>query len=238
MIEAGKQKKLAVLIDPEKTEELDDLIQKTRELTSLPDLFLVGGSLLTKPVSTTVQKLKSALPVPVYLFPGEGMQVCSGADGLLFLSLISGRNADFLIGQHVRTAMLIRESGMQVLPTGYILVRCGQMTSVEYMSNTRAIPAHKSDIVVSTAVAGEMLGLKALYLEAGSGAEFPIPPEIIQTVRAQVRVPIITGGGINSAVKLKHAYHAGADMAVIGNALEKDRLLLQEVLSVRDQYNK
>jgi putative glycerol-1-phosphate prenyltransferase len=165
----------------------------------------------------------------VVLFPGSAQQVDPGADGILFLSLISGRNPEYLIGQHVLAAPLLKESGLEILPTGYMLINSGKMTSVAYVSNTIPLPEDKYSLAASTAMAGEMLGLRLMYLDAGSGAEREISARMIGAVRKAIDIPLIVGGGINTAEKAHNALHAGADLIVIGNALEKSPDLLTEI---------
>jgi len=164
--------------------------------------------------------LKSKTSLPVVLFPGSAMQFAPNADGILFLSLISGRNPDFLIGQHVAVAPTVKQSGVEVIPTGYILIDGGSPTSVQYMSQTMPIPNTKPEIAVATAIAGELLGLKAIYLEAGSGAMVPVPAVLIQAVRKAITIPIIVGGGIRTREQYQSALDAGANLVVVGNGLE------------------
>jgi phosphoglycerol geranylgeranyltransferase len=231
------KKRLALLVDPDAYDgtRLEELIRHINLYP--PDLLLVGGSILFKPIEITITALKLGTRLPVFIFPGNAIQLSERADGILFLSMISGRNAEFLIGNHVLAAPHLRRSGIEVIPTGYMLIENGHSTSVEYMSNTRPIPASKPDIAVATAMAGEMLGLKSLYLEAGSGAAHPVDPGMISAIRKQISLPLIVGGGIRSAQTALELYHAGADMIVVGNALEKDPGLIQAFCSTRDSLN-
>jgi putative glycerol-1-phosphate prenyltransferase len=176
-----------------------------------------------------VQEIKENVGIPVVLFPGNSMQLDPGADAILFLSLISGRNPDLLIGQHVVAAPILKNNRIEVMPTGYILINSGKITSVAYISNTTPIPDDKYSLAACTALAGEMLGLQLIYLDAGSGAEKEISPKMISTVRKAVDLPLIVGGGINTTQKAIAALESGADMIVIGNALEKDPDLLIEI---------
>ncbi len=226
------KKQLALLIDPDKT-GLNDL-KKLTELVNLtpPDFILVGGSLISQNTDEIIKTLKSLVNIPVILFPGSSFQVSSYADGILFLSLLSGRNPEFLISHHVSAAPLIKSSGMEVISTGYLLIDGGKVSSVEYMSNTKPIPAEKTDLAAATALAGEMMGMKMLYLEAGSGAANVVPPSLIQKVRTQVSVPLIVGGGLNSSETIMAACKAGADIVVVGNAFEKNPELLKEFVDV------
>jgi len=218
---AGK-KMLAVLIDPDKCS--DAHLQKLLPLLKLhtPDFIFMGGSQLKISFSALIQTFKTELNIPVVLFPGDVTQFSPNADALLFLSLISGRNAEYLISQHVNAAIAIHNSELEVIPTGYMLVDGGTKSAVEYISNTQPIPRDKNDIALATALAGEMLGMKAIYLEAGSGAQVSVSEEMIKHVKAQLSIPLIVGGGIKNSSQLQAAYQAGADMVVIGNILETE----------------
>lgn len=230
-------KKLALLIDPDKhSTESVTLVARLAEALKI-DYIFVGGSILMANIEHTIQFIKGYYNGPVLLFPGNSCQVTHNADGILFLSLISGRNAEFLIGNHVVSAPQIKQIGLEVIPTGYILIDCGKTTSVEYMSNTRPIPAEKVDIAIATAMAGEMLGLKCLYLEGGSGANSIIPSSIIKGVKTTTQIPLIVGGGIRTDKHLLDIYEAGADIAVVGTAIEKDQSLLQNFAAVRNSCN-
>ena len=171
--------------------------------------------------SEVVAQIKKKTTLPIVLFPGNASQVVGNADALLLLSLISGRNAEFLIGQHVNAAVQIAKTNLEVIPTGYILIDGGVATSVQYMSATQPIPANKVDIATATALAGELLGLKMVYLEAGSGARNPVSSEIISSVRDTLHIPIIVGGGLRSVAEVERVWNAGADIAVVGTAIEK-----------------
>jgi putative glycerol-1-phosphate prenyltransferase len=234
---SGK-KALAVLLDPDKVEQ-DILVKLLHRIHDYPvDAFLVGGSLVTdyshREVIATLRQHSSK---PVVLFPGNPLHIDSSADSLLLLSLISGRNPEFLIGQHVIAAPLLKKSGLEILPTGYILVDSGTQTTVSYISNTTPLPHDKPGVAACTAMAGEMLGLKLIYLDAGSGARCPVSPDMIAAVRVAVDVPIIVGGGINSGEKAYEALRAGADMIVVGNGLENNPDLLPELSNVVQQLN-
>ena len=227
------QKQLALLVDPDNysQESLALFVELAKE--TLPDCIMVGGSLVAGSVEQVVQYIKSHTNIPVVLFPGNSHQLCNEADALLLLSLLSGRNADFLIGQHVVAAKAIRDSGIESISTGYILIDGGCSTSVEYMSNTKPIPRDKVEIIVATAIAGELIGNRMVYLEAGSGAINPVSKEAIQAVRQAISLPIIVGGGIRTVEQAKDAYLAGADMIVVGNALEKDRFFMRDLAQIR-----
>jgi phosphoglycerol geranylgeranyltransferase len=227
---AGK-KSIAVLLDPDKIEDTSKILPLINLCSeSCVDFFFVGGSLVTTTnLSEIVRKIKQHVNIPVVLFPGNSMQVDPSADALLFLSLISGRNAELLIGQHVVAAPIIRNTKLEVVPTGYMLINSGKLTSVAYISNTLPIPEDKYSLAACTAMAGEMLGLQCIYIDAGSGAEREISPRMIASVRKAVNVPLIVGGGINTAQKAFNALQAGADLIVVGNALEKNPDLLTEI---------
>lgn len=225
------KKSIAVLIDPDKAEDparLMTLINLASE--NCIDFFFVGGSLVTTTnLSEVVRTVKENVNIPVILFPGSTLQIDPAADAILFLSLISGRNPDLLIGQHVQAAPILKNSRMEVMSTGYILINSGKTTSVAYISNTTPIPEDKYSLAACTAMAGEMLGLKMIYLDAGSGAEREINQKMISTVRKSINTPLIVGGGITSSEKAISALEAGADIIVIGNALEKRADLLTEI---------
>jgi putative glycerol-1-phosphate prenyltransferase len=227
------------LLDPDKldVETCNRLVDMGVE--SKIDYFFVGGSLLTdNNLHAIVKSVKNHSDIPVVLFPGNYLQIDEAADALLLLSLISGRNADYLIGQHVTAAPLLKKSRLEIIPTGYMLVDCGKQTTVSYISNTTPIPYDKPSIAACTALAGEMLGLKLLYLDGGSGAINPVDPKMISAVRKQTEIPLIVGGGINSSQKAMDAFSAGADVIVIGNGIEKDPKLLVEVSERVHELNK
>lgn len=227
---ANGKKMLAVLIDPDKctNEHLQTLIPLLKEHT--PNFIFVGGSQLKISFSNLIETFKKEINIPVVLFPGDVTQFSPNADALLFISLISGRNAEYLISQHVNAAIPIKKSGLEVIPTGYILIDGAKKSAVEYISNTQPIPRDKNDIALATALAGELLGMKTIYLEAGSGANMPVPLEMIQHVKSQISVPLIVGGGIKNNAQLQAAYHAGADLVVIGNVLETEPEKIEEFL--------
>lgn len=226
------EKMLAFLIDPDKfpDSKLDFLI-KTMEKRQ-PHFILVGGSLISTPIEPLVRRLKQYLDIPIVLFPGHPAHIRPEFDALLFLSMISGRNSELLIGNHVVAAPIIKRYGIEAISTGYMLIDGGVSTSVEYISNTRPIPADKTDIIIATAMAGEMLGLKLIYMDAGSGALQPIPEKTIKEVKSECSIPLMVGGGINTPAKLEKAFNHGADIVVIGNALEKSPELLNDFLMV------
>jgi putative glycerol-1-phosphate prenyltransferase len=228
----GSKCLFALLIDPDKYNSKQCIDIAAMATNAGVDIILVGGSLLKHSITESIASLKSNTNIPIVLFPGSPMQFSSSADAVLLLSLISGRNAEYLIGNHVQVALQIKMSGVEVIPTGYVLIDGGSSTSVQYMSNTTPIPASKTDIVVATCVAGEMLGLKALYLEAGSGAINPVPTRIIEAVRHNTNIPIIVGGGIRTPEQVNAAKQAGASMVVVGNVIEDDRSLMEQLAKV------
>jgi putative glycerol-1-phosphate prenyltransferase len=235
---ASARKAFAVLIDPDKLNEqaLLDTIQLA--IASKVDYFFVGGSLVvTDTLDKVVSTIKTACSIPVVLFPGSPDQITPKADALLYLSLISGRNPELLIGQHVISAPFVRQSGLEIIPVGYMLVDGGTPTTVSYISNTNPIPANKNDIASCTAMAGEMLGLKVIYMDAGSGAQTAIPTAMIQQVAKYIQIPLIIGGGITTAAKAKENCLAGADIIVVGNAVEKDPALISEIAAAIHSLN-
>ncbi len=235
---AQGRKQLAILIDPDKLRLKH--MQQTIELAEAcgVDYFYIGGSLVVNNMLDEVlANIRKVSQIPLVLFPGNSFQLSYRADALLFLSLISGRNAELLIGQHVISAPFLRMSPLEIIPTGYMLIDGGVMTSVQYMSNTYPIPGHKDDIAVCTALAGEMLGLRQIFMDAGSGAQNPISTSMIESVSGAIQVPLIIGGGIRTAEKVEANLRAGADVVVVGNAIEKQPELVREMCAVVQQIN-
>jgi putative glycerol-1-phosphate prenyltransferase len=226
------KKSFAVLIDPDKVND-----KKMQQLVKLAvaarvDYFLVGGSLvISNYLDECVQFIKHNCAIPVLLFPGSPTQVSKYADALLYLSLISGRNPELLIGQHVVSAPVIKQSGLEIISTGYMVIDGGAPTTVSYISNATPIPADKNEIAMCTAMAGEMLGMKLIYMDAGSGAQRAITESMIEKVAARIEVPLIIGGGITDPEKAYINCKAGADIIVVGNAIEKDVSLIMELAS-------
>ena len=223
-------KQIAILVDPDKGNDAHfaEIAQIAQQ--SAVDYIFVGGSLLTKDnMDTCIETIKKYFFSPVVLFPGNTLQISKKADAILFLSLISGRNPETLIGKHVMAAPYLKQTSLEIISTGYMLIESGTMTSVQYMSNSLPIPADKSSIAVCTAMAGEMLGLKVIYMDAGSGAKHPIPAEMISLVKQNISSPLIIGGGINTIEKAISACHAGADIIVVGNAAENNPQLISEI---------
>lgn len=230
---AAKQsgdKKFCILLDPDKLTlaHLDTIIELT--LQARVDFIFIGGSLVVNDnLDAIILHIKKSCNVPIVLFPGSSRQLSYKADGLLFLSLISGRNPDLLIGKHVETAPFLKMSPLEIISTGYMLIDGGVSTSVSYMSNTYPIPATKDDIAVCTALAGELLGLKLIYMDAGSGARTPISTSMIRAVSQMVEIPLIVGGGIRTPEQARANVEAGADVVVVGNAIEKSPSLITDI---------
>ena len=223
----NESKHLAVLIDPDKIS--DNVLNLLAKSTAI-DFVLVGGSLLHKEtLSSAISKIKVKLNLPVYIFPGNHVQVDEKADGIFLLSLISGRNPDFLIGQHVVAAPSLKKSGLNIIPTGYMLVDCGNATTASYISNTTPIPYDKPEIAACTALAGSQLGMNHFYLDGGSGASKAISPETISQVKGITDGFVTVGGGIKSVEDIKSAWDAGANMVVIGTAFENDPSFISEL---------
>ena len=227
----SKGKKLfAILIDPDKQKNSDLLLTIENASHANVDYFFVGGSLLTNDnLENCIKTIKKNCDIPIILFPGNAMQVNKNADGILFLSLISGRNAELLIGKQVITAPILKQTELEVISTGYMLIDSGEPTAASYMSNTTPIPRNKHGIAISTAIAGEYLGLKLIYMDGGSGAKQPIEMDMIKKVSKSINIPLIIGGGICNAQKALDNCKAGADLIVVGNAIEKNPALILEI---------
>lgn len=237
----NKIKSLAMLIDPDKFDRVEHLLSNEHFVNAV-DYILIGGSLMiTDRMSEVLSKIKSRTDKPLLIFPSSSMQICSEADAFLLLTLISGRNPDFLIGRHVESAVALRSSGLEMIATGYMLIDGGKPTTASYISNTTSIPSDKPEIATATAMAGEMLGLSLIYMDAGSGASHPVSEAMIKMVHTNTDLPIITGGGIRSAKKVFRNFQAGADMVVVGNMFESDpewsETFLLEYLEVKHQSN-
>ena len=227
---AAGEKKFVVLIDPDKLRlsNMDQVIKLSQEVGV--DYFFIGGSLIVNNMlDQCLESIRKECPIPLILFPGNSFQLSYKADAILFLSLISGRNPDLLIGNHVISAPYLKLSPLEILPTGYMLVDGGVPTTVSYISNTQPIPSNKKDIALCTALAGEMLGLKLMYMDAGSGAKNPVPVSMIETVSGAIDIPLIVGGGIRTPEQAHADVKAGADVVVVGNAIENDPGLIREL---------
>jgi phosphoglycerol geranylgeranyltransferase len=224
------QKSFAVLIDPDKVDEpmIDELVSLS--VDAKVDYLFIGGSLvISNQLDEVVRQIRSRCNIPTILFPGSPNQISSYADALLYLSVISGRNPELLIGQHVISAPFVKQSGLEIMSTGYMLIDGGAPTTVSYISNTIPIPSDKNEIAMCTAMAGEMLGMKLIYMDAGSGARRPITEAMIAKVSSVIEVPLVVGGGIIDPEKAYLNCKAGADVIVIGNAIEKDSTLIREM---------
>lgn len=224
------QKSFTVLIDPDKVDagKIDKLVTLSTE--ARVDYFFVGGSLvISHNLDECIRQIKAACNIPVILFPGAPSQVSKYADALLYLSLISGRNPELLIGQHVISAPFVKSSGLEIMPTGYMVIDGGAPTTVSYISNASPIPSDKNEIAMCTAMAGEMLGMKLIFMDSGSGAKRPISETMIEKVASHIEAPLIVGGGITDPEKAYRNCKAGADIIVVGNAIEKDTSLIKEM---------
>ncbi len=232
------RKAFAVLLDPDQVGQDFFSALFVQPLLQPVDFFFVGGSLITDyTLRELIADLRPRTDAPVVLFPGNALHIEPGADAILLLSLISGRNPEFLIGQHVLAAPLLKRSGLSILPTGYMLVDGGAQTTVSYISNTTPLPADKPAVAACTALAGELLGLQLIYMDAGSGARQAVSPMLINAVREAVDLPLIVGGGIDSVEKAAAALSAGADLIVVGNAIERDPAFLAELSAVVAGFN-
>ena len=219
----ANKKLLAILIDPDKVamDQVSVLIQKIN--TSPATHILVGGSSFEGThLDDLIIELKSKIELPIVLFPGNPSQISAKADGILFLTLLSGRNPDYLIEHQVNAVPILKKTALEVISTGYILIESGSETAVERVSKTKPLDRNNADYVLQTAQAGEYIGNKLMYLEAGSGAKLAVPTEMITLVSQNIKIPIIVGGGIRSKKGIEDAFNAGADMVVIGTAFEND----------------
>lgn len=224
-------KLLFVLIDPDHFQETEFL--KLIQITNLSeiDAFLVGGSLLTGGnMEFTLKTIKKYTSVPVCIFPGNYRQIDKHADSILFMSLISGRNPEFLIGNQVVAAAILKQMSLEIIATGYMLIDSGKLTTAHYMSNTLPIPADKPEIAANTALAGQMLGMQCIYADAGSGAQQSLTPAYVNTICKEISIPLIVGGGIRNPETAKSLYRAGATALVIGNAVQQNPEILKEII--------
>ncbi len=234
---AEGKKLLALLIDPDSIQNEDQVMDVVRKAENASfDYIFFGGSLITQTEEfDSLKMIKEITNIPVILFPSSPAQIRTEADAILFLSLLSGRNPEYLIGHHVAAAPILKNSNLEILPTAYILIGCGRPTTAEYVSGTQPIPYHKPAIAAATAMAGEMLGLKLIYLDGGSGADKAVSAEMITQVRKSTDLPLIVGGGIRSGKTAAKAFEAGADMIVVGNAAEDNPDLIQELSLTKGQ---
>lgn len=234
-----KKNGIAVLLDPDKFEnqDIDSLIDKAN-FASI-DYFFIGGSTGTQEqTKKLVSLVKAKSSIPIILFPGSSEQISNEADGILLLNLISGRNPDFLIGHHINAAETLNNSSIEILSTSYVLIDGGNTSSVSYISQTSPIPRNQLSIIRKTVLAGEQIGHRICFLDAGSGATFPISKEIIETVRKTISNPLIVGGGIRSIEEIKIAFENGANLVVIGNQIEENIDFLLDIHSFQSQFNR
>jgi len=233
----ANRKMIAVLLDPDKC--VGGILAATISAlkTNVPDFIFIGGSHTLTSSDLFIDLLREETEATIVQFPGNASQFSTKADALLYLSLLSGRNAEFIIGQHITSSVAIKKSGIEAIPTAYILIDGGKPSSVEYISNTRPIPNDKKDIVLSTAVAGELMGMRLVYLEAGSGANTAVPTEVVEHVSKGLSLPLIVGGGIKTTEQMTAAFDAGADLVVIGNLFETEINKIAEFVECTRAYN-
>lgn len=231
-------KSFAVLLDPDRMsmKKFDRILQLSHDCNI--DYFFIGGSLIVNDMlDDTLAHIRKYCDIPLILFPGNSFQLSYKADAILFLSLISGRNPELLIGKHVVAAPYLKLSPLEIIPTGYMLVDGGVPTTVTYMSNTSPVPANKPDIAASTALAGQFLGLQLIFLDAGSGAQNPVSADMIHSVADTVDIPLVVGGGIKTPEKARQNIESGADLLVIGDAIEKNAELIPEIADAIHSFN-
>ncbi len=217
---AENERQLAILIDPDKfniAETISFLKKIPKETTHL---FVGGSTVANGETEATVQALKTETKLPIFLFPGDWSHITPLADALLFLTLLSGRNAEYLVGQQIKSISKLKNSSLEIISTGYILIDGGNDSAVSKVTNTQPLPQENIEKILHTAMAGQFMGAKIIYLEAGSGAKFPVKPEIISEVKKAINIPLIVGGGIKTEAQKNTAYEAGADMVVMGTAFE------------------
>lgn len=229
------RKSVALLLDPDKAKgvSLQNILKTAQK--SKTDYIFAGGSLTFTSIDNLISQIRKLCSIPVILFPGNLLQLTLEADVILLLSLISGRNPELLIGNHVTAAPYLKNAREKLVSVGYILISCGKKTSVEYISQTESIPCDKPEIAVATAMAGEMLGLQMIYLEAGSGAINPVPVSLVKSVRQNISIPLAVGGGIKNKDEVEEIFNAGANLIILGNGCEKNPELLIEACSIRDK---
>ncbi len=232
------KKMFGVLVDPDK--QTNSELLKTIEVcnNSAVDYFFVGGSIITNgDINETIQLIKNNSSKPVIIFPGSPDQISKHADAILFLSLISGRNPEYLIGSQVIAAPMINKTNLEVIPTGYLLVDCGTQTTAIYVSDTSPIPYNKAGIAATTALAGEYLGMKLTYIDGGSGAKKCISNEMVKQTKANLSIPLIIGGGVRTPEAAKEIYKAGADIIIVGNGAEENRNLITKIAEIKAMLN-
>ena len=232
------KKSIALLLDPDKAkgDSLENILKIANETGT--DYIFAGGSLTFNTIDNLIDEVRKFSSIPIVLFPGNLLQLTLKSDIILLLSLISGRNPELLVGNHVIAAPFLKNVREKLISVGYILISCGDTTSVEYISQTEAIPCDKPEIAVATALAGEMLGLRMIYLEAGSGALNHVPVNLIKSVRDNISIPLAVGGGIKNKNEIEAIFEAGADLIILGNGCEKKPELLVEACSIRNKFRK
>ena len=229
---------IALLIDPDKVDAVNLESILTKAKAAAVDLILVGGSLLTDgDLDKTIHLIKSQSELPLILFPGSVSQISTEADGIMYLSLLSSRNAEMIIGQQVTAAPYLRKTNLEVISTAYLLIDSGKQTTASYMSNSNPIPANKPEIAASTALAGTYFGMDIIYLDGGSGAENPVPTEMISKVKDYTEQLLFIGGGVNTIKKAEDAFTAGADVIVVGNRIEQDPNFLTQLGDLKKKLN-
>jgi len=233
---ANGHKKIAILIDPDKNNSKVQLVPLIDKINSLnPAFIFVGGSTVDRlDFKNCISILKAYTRIPVIIFPGSHLQIDERADAILFLSLISGRNPDFLIGHQVEAAPILKNLDLEVIPTAYMLIDGGINSSVAYVSQTSPIPCDQNSIAVNTAIAGELMGKKAIFMDAGSGAIQSISPKMIADVKENINIPLIIGGGLKTIEEVETVLNAGADVAVIGNKIEENIDFLLDLMSIQN----
>ncbi len=219
---AEKEKQLAILIDPEKFDISETKLFLNKIPKETTHIFVGGSTVSNGETEETVKALKPETKLPIFLFPGDYSHITPLADALLFLTLLSGRNAEYLIGQQIKSISKLKDLSLEIISTGYILIDGGNNSSVSKVTNTEPLPQENIENIVHTALAGQFMGAKFIYLEAGSGAKFPVKPEIISEVKRAIKIPLIVGGGIKTEIQKQEAYEAGADMIVMGTAYEEN----------------
>lgn len=227
-------KAIAVLIDPDKSDNGPQLlaILKKAEFANIDYIFIGGSTVTRSSFQETVSFIKDNTTLPLIIFPGSSQQISEKADSLLYLSLLSGRNPDFLIGHHIESAMELSTMAIEIIPTGYLLIDGGTQSSVAYVSQTTPIPRENISIVKRTAIAGKLQGKKLLFLDAGSGAKFSVPTEMVKAIK-DLDIPLIIGGGVKNIEEIKALHYAGASVVVIGNKIEEDIDFLLEIASYK-----
>ena len=233
------EKMLAVLLDPDSYTNPKTLI-KTVSLCELNriDFIFVGGSLVThERLDEFIEEIKDYCSIPVVLFPGDVSQISAKADAILLLSLISGRNPEYLIGQHVKASMKLQRSNLEIIPTGYMLIDGESNTSVSYVSQTIPIPREKNQIALSTALAGQQLGMQLVYMDSGSGAKKTIKGSMVASLSEHLKLPIVTGGGVRDSIDLNNLFSSGADLVVVGNIFEENAGLIEEFGILTKNYS-